>query len=750
MADISAAGTATMVHRFDPADDVQAEAAARIEERARTRRSNVEQFRAGVAIVDTEVRKAKRADRIRSYLAGEAPAGAPVAVPGPGPVVADVDGRTLEQVINSADFVGIRFLEAGLAAARAVGRVNVRNASQQVTSYGTASLISAQLALTNHHVLPTADVARRSAIEFNYQDGIDGHPLLSRMFPFDPDRFYLADKDNDFAIVAVSATEEELAEFGFNRLINVEGKAVVGEFVTIVQHPRGEKKQVSLRENRVVDLLDMYIHYATDTEPGSSGSPVFNDQWEIVALHHASVAAPDRAELGGMMNEGIRVSALLRSAQARAQELPAPMARLLEGVFLYEPSAGAQVAPSPRPGSTTAPRRLQSFSVPEVPVTETRIVVPIEIIVRIGTPPAATVTSTGPVNGSGYGNGLANGNGHTNGNGNGNGHANANGNGHGDRSTVAVALPPAAPAASPLEPARPFQPAEPAEEAIRIDPDYSNRKGYDPTFLGPEVPLPELPAALLAKAALLTTPGPGPRHVLPYHHFSVVMNRERGLAFFTAVNIDGTLGHRLRRETDRWTLDPRIAKAAQIGEAVYADNALDRGHLVRRLDPAWGPSAAAAKPANDDTFHFTNCTPQHKDFNQRQTSWAGLEDFVLENAENHDLKVTVFTGPILAPDDDVYRGVKLPRQFWKVVVMARGDGRLSATGYLLSQEKLIHGLESVEEFSYGAYRTFQVPVARVARLSGLSFGNLASADPLHGLESTELFHEVGSPADLVL
>ena len=144
----------------------------------------------------------------------------------------------------------------------------------------------------------------------------------------------------------------------------------------------------------------------------------------------------------------------------------------------------------------------------------------------------------------------------------------------------------------------------------------------------------------------------------------------------------------------------------QTGEQVYRDNPLDRGHLVRRLDPAWGPSAGAAKLANDDTFHFTNCTPQHHDFNAGQTLWAGLEDYILDNADNRNFRVNVFTGPVLAADDDRYRGVQLPRQFWKVVAMVKQDGALSVTAYLLSQEELIEGLEiTPEAFSYGAYRT---------------------------------------------
>ncbi len=275
-------------------------------------------------------------------------------------------------------------------------------------------------------------------------------------------------------------------------------------------------------------------------------------------------------------------------------------------------------------------------------------------------------------------------------------------------------------------------------EGITIDPDYGGRRGYDADFLAPHaIPLPELPPALVPLAAVDPQATSEPAYVLRYHHFSVVQNRERRLAFLTAGNIDGNTSMRLKREKDRWFLDPRLPTEQQTGEDAYRNNPLDRGHLVRRLDPAWGASRDEAKRANDDTFHFTNCTPQHEDFNQNQTTWAGLEDYILENADNRDLKVTVFTGPVFASDDDEFAGVQLPRQFWKVVAMVKESGELSATGYLLSQEELISGLEVVtESFSYGAYRTYQVPVRRIGELTGLSFGALVDADPLEGLEAT--------------
>ncbi len=290
-------------------------------------------------------------------------------------------------------------------------------------------------------------------------------------------------------------------------------------------------------------------------------------------------------------------------------------------------------------------------------------------------------------------------------------------------------------------------------EATIPDPDYSTRKGYDADFLGAgthSVALPVLPEDLLALASVNELPSAGPEHVIPYHHFSVVVNGPRRLAFFTAVNVDGTTSSRLKRERDRWFVDPRIPAAEQTDESVYKNNPLDRGHLVRRLDPAWGTSRQEAKLANDDTFHFTNCSPQHEDFNQNQTTWAGLEDYILENADNRDFRVTVFTGPVLAADDEQFAGVQLPREFWKVVVMVKESGDLSATAYLLSQAELIAGLEVVpEEFSYGAYRTYQVPVRRIEEATRLSFGTLSDFDPLGGLEATAA-SEIGDFDEIAL
>jgi endonuclease G len=296
---------------------------------------------------------------------------------------------------------------------------------------------------------------------------------------------------------------------------------------------------------------------------------------------------------------------------------------------------------------------------------------------------------------------------------------------------------------------------EPEDEAVSVDPDYSNRKGYNPNFLGIKkrrVPLPELSPSLRAKAAINQQATGKNKHELTYHHYSVVMNKKRKLAFYTAVNIDGRKITKVKRDRDRWYFDPRISRSEQSGSEIYKRNPLDKGHLVRRLDAAWGDTDDVARIGSDDTYHYTNCAPQHADFNRNRTTWAGLENYLLNNANVEDLKVTVFSGPVFDEGDPPYRGVNLPREFWKVVAMVKGDGTLSATGYLLSQEALIQGIE--EEFAFGEYKTFQVPVQRIEAMTGLDFHHLSDHDPLAGdesglLESTEL-REVESFDDLKL
>ena len=191
------------------------------------------------------------------------------------------------------------------------------------------------------------------------------------------------------------------------------------------------------------------------------------------------------------------------------------------------------------------------------------------------------------------------------------------------------------------------------------------------------------------------------------------------------------------------TIDPRLDKEFQAGNELYTNNDLDRGHMVRRLDPVWG-SDEEANLANEDTFHYTNSCPQHKNLNQK--TWNDLEDYVLENAGKHRLRLNVFTGPVFRDDEDPeYRGFLVPLDYWKVVVIKKDDGRLSATAYTLSQRDLVTGLE----FVFGEFRTYQVPLRQIEEWTGLSFGELRRFDPKEELESAAPTAIEGA-ADIIL
>jgi endonuclease G len=179
----------------------------------------------------------------------------------------------------------------------------------------------------------------------------------------------------------------------------------------------------------------------------------------------------------------------------------------------------------------------------------------------------------------------------------------------------------------------------------------------------------------------------------------------------------------MRRERNTWQFDTRITREAQIGSELYDGTVFDRGHLVRRLDPVWGRAAARA---DADTFHFTNCAPQHEHFNRK--SWHALEDYILNNTGVHRLKVSVFTGPVFRPEDPRHVGIRVPTEYWKVVIFRRANGTLSSTAYLHSQRNLA----GVRDFEFGQFRTYQVNVSEIERLSQLSLGDLPAHDPLPG------------------
>ncbi|MEA3013168.1 MAG: endonuclease mitochondrial [Sphingomonadales bacterium] len=281
--------------------------------------------------------------------------------------------------------------------------------------------------------------------------------------------------------------------------------------------------------------------------------------------------------------------------------------------------------------------------------------------------------------------------------------------------------------------AAPALPADGAADEVegeegRVE-DYRDRSGYRPDFLGVEVPLPRIEDA--ADEILAFEVDGQTETELRYQHYSVVMNEPRRMCFFSAVNINGNLSKKSKRVGWKW--DPRIPKSQQIMNECYGSPPrFSRGHMTRREDPAWGDDDAAAMRGNQDSMHVTNTTPQMQAFNS--PIWLALEDYALEHAREDKMNISVFTGPYFTEADPTMYGVRIPLSFWKIIAFIHDEtGQLTATGYEMDQQQ---SLPSAEEFVFGAFTSpqlgiaAQVSIRSIEAKSGISFGNLAEADPL--------------------
>jgi endonuclease G len=251
---------------------------------------------------------------------------------------------------------------------------------------------------------------------------------------------------------------------------------------------------------------------------------------------------------------------------------------------------------------------------------------------------------------------------------------------------------------------------------------YDDREGYDTHFLGHEVKLPKInDSDNILKFN-------GNDSVLKYLHFSVVMNQKRRMCFYSAVNINGAQSMKTKRPG--WRYDPRIPVEFQIkGECYGNPPKFARGHMTRREDPAWGKDIVEATLGNADSMHVTNTVPQMQPFNAG--IWLGLEDYALQHARGDDMKISVFTGPFFSKRDPEKYSVKIPVEFWKVIVFINDNtGKLCATGYTMSQKSFLQE----EEFIFGTYETYQVAIKSIEDRAGIYFDGLVKVDPYIGEE----------------
>lgn len=526
-----------------------------------------------------------------------------------------------------ADFLPTGFLLQGAERANAVALVR-----EDGVPKGTGFLTGAGLFVTCFHVLPDPQRAAGYSVEFGYWENERGRITATHIYSLDADSFWLASPEDELDCTVVALGEArtgsaDVAQLGQIVLSDRPDKHRLGMAVNIIQHPAGATQQVALRDNYLLargeegSAAANVLHYTADTDEGSSGAPVFNDSWQLVALHHGAA----RDESGTLINEGIRISALVDWLKAEAVKLE-PLARQ-------------------------------------------------RLIAALRGERALTLT-----------------------------------------------------------------------EQVRAAPDanYANRNGYQTDFLADHaVPLASILQPRAAEIAPLRSGASGIEAILDYQNFSLAICAERRIAFLTATNIDGARYININRDSgqpsllaegDSWYEDSRIDSRYYLVQSFYREFSrwFDRGHLTRRSDPTWGTPQEAIR-ANKDTFHFTNCSPQHFRFNQSLQYWQGVERYILEHGVLQTKKqITVLTGPVLNDQWRQYGEAKVPLMYWKVILRIDTEGEPQATALLVSQAKLLDEprrvIASAQHDNAPQIDEFRITVSGLESLTGLDFSAFRAWD----------------------
>lgn len=265
----------------------------------------------------------------------------------------------IERIIDQSNLLPVHFLTEGAALQGAVGKVIVSPPGWS----GTGFMVSPSLLMTNNHVIRNTSDAGNARFKLNFQMDHNGNARQVDEYRADPASFFHTNPALDYTIVrlrpktrvprlttgprqpvsgAVAPVEQVAleavigdgepedvaqpaaigpigrvpaawivypgAKWGFIPLRSTVNYAP-GQRLNVLQHPRGRRKEVALQSNTVTNIFNNHVRYSTDTEPGSSGSPVLNNSWDLVALHHA---AGSKDSAGNWQdNQGVRIDKIV-------------------------------------------------------------------------------------------------------------------------------------------------------------------------------------------------------------------------------------------------------------------------------------------------------------------------------------------------------------------------------------------------------------------------------------------------------
>lgn len=624
-----------------------------------------------------------------------------------------------ERAIGKNDSLYSNFTELIALTKRKIGRIVIKEEGKKM-GYATGFMVSDTLLLTNWHVFKDAAMAQDSEVHFFYEYDAQGRPLPPVVFSFDT-TFFFNDKDLDYCFLAVRPKDitgtVDLKSIGYLFLDKTLGKvgSAGEERLNIIHHPQGDYKQISIRENLFVGIDNTKIYYQTDTAQGSSGSPVFNDQWQVVGLHHKSNAKMDSANknyldknnqvipiidgkidvtrIVWLKNEGMRISVVLNHLLEKNKG-----SEVLKGLAIAPPEENLKF--SAHPSSQSPIHNTEENNTRMIP-NEKNILI---------TVPVSALTTENTI----------------------------------DISLSSKKLSAAVSASDSTQ--TNLKQDELLLEVSKIEKetnvDFSKCQGYVPDFLGTSIKLPQPKKSIEKQIARLKDKS----IELKYFRYSVIFSAFRKMPLISAINVEGDASKRKdnSKRKDDWLRDSRIDIECQLTDKFYSKSGFDRGHMGRFEDANWDTTEEKALRNGIYTCFYTNACPQVPGINREgENLWGKLEKAILEKGVKKQTgkqgRMSVFNGPIFDEEMDRVRlGVTVPMQFYKIVLWLNDADKLRATGFKLSQETLVTddqfneavmlGEEAIDIDKLVAYKEYRCSIKKLGSLTKIDFSHIEKYD----------------------
>lgn len=235
----------------------------------------------------------------------------------------DRGGTNYEKVFGWDRFQPLGWLREALLACRSVARIQDRYGN----GVGTGSVLDGdtvhpgkwrgRVLLTNAHVVPDVVTVDDAYVMFSGMTD-DGGGVAPTPDPVGELLWHSPKHEYDACFLALPdhVSPQALALPIRKMFPKIGAKNQARAYV--IGHPLGSPQiQLSLHDSVVLHVDDVYAHYRSPTETGSSGSPVFDDNWRVIALHHGwTSGAPGAAGGASEANEGIRLDKLLAAVRS--------------------------------------------------------------------------------------------------------------------------------------------------------------------------------------------------------------------------------------------------------------------------------------------------------------------------------------------------------------------------------------------------------------------------------------------------